>query len=109
MSDRDEYEAAMRAGGFDAKRVFFDWSFLIPLLAVGMAWGTLSTKNAINETEITRLRVARDGDMRDALEIRSQMATRADVQRVADQINELQIELRKRGYSGTTPNRESPR
>jgi len=99
MTDRDEYEESMRAGSFDAKRVFFDWSFLIPLLAVGVAWGSLTTANKVNEAEITRLRVARDSDIRDAIDLRSTMATRADVQRVIDQLTELQSELRRRGYN----------
>lgn len=91
----ERLDAIRRDQPMDAKRLFFDWSFLIPLVALAVAWGTISATVAKSAEEIKILREAREQDRAAALQTAEKMATREDVQRVIDQLNALSVEIRR--------------
>lgn len=90
MVDNDKGEP------IDAKRLFFDWSFIIPLVAGAIVWGAANNTITRNSEEIAMLRAANATRAASDIRIAEQMATRADVQKVSDQVQALAAELRNR-------------
>jgi len=78
----------------NVKRFIFDWSSLVAFVMVVLTWATLAAETASNTREIERLRAANEEHARSDIKIAETMATKADVQRVSDQVHALALELR---------------
>ena len=85
---------ANMTGTLSAKRIFFDWTGVVAIVAGAVVWGTTSSLVASNTKEIERLRVANEARAIVDIKNATEMATKADVQRVSDQVLALSIELR---------------
>lgn len=79
----------------DVKRLFFDWSSVVAIALAAMTYATLDNKTQTNADEIQRLRSAREERVAKDERIAETMATKADVQRVSDQVQALALELRR--------------
>lgn len=79
---------------FNMKQLVFDWGGVVAIAIAAMTWATLTAETSANTREIERLRAA--GDARAVADVRiaESMATKADVQRVSDQVQALALELR---------------
>ena len=91
-ADGDEPESPSR---HSVKRLLFDWSSVAALMLAAMTWATLSVTVSRNSGEIDRLRAANDASVVSDLHIAADMATKADVREVRDQVTALARELRE--------------
>lgn len=79
---------------FSMKQLVFDWGGVVAIAIAAMTWATLTAETSANTREIERLRAAGDARATADVRIAETMATKADVQRVSDQVQALALELR---------------
>lgn len=80
--------------GMNARRLFFDSASVVALVLAGMTYATLAGDVRNNTDDIKGLLVAKDVRAAADVRIAETMATKADVQRVSDQVQALAQELR---------------
>lgn len=76
------------------KRLLFDWSSIVALMAAAASWGVNNSRIDTMSREVERLRATNDIRATADVRIAETMATKADVQRVSDQVQRLAEELR---------------
>lgn len=76
------------------KQFVFDWSGLVAIAVAAMTWGAVNNRLDTAEDEVRRLRALNDTRTQSDIQIAATMATKADVQRVSDQVQALAAELR---------------
>jgi len=79
---------------FSMKQLVFDWGGVVAIAIAAMTWATLTAQTTANTREIERLRAAGEARAVSDVRIAETMATKADVQRVSDQVQALALELR---------------
>lgn len=86
-----ETNIKVRSSQIDAKKIFFDWSGVVAIALGAMAWGTAITRLNDHDAEIALLRAAAEAHNREAIIAAQNGVTKADFQRLDDEVTALQM------------------